>query len=137
MRVLKGKYEKCVEAKEMLLEKHFQYGERAKIDLAATEMVEWMNPKIDAAEDLLDEVFILLDDDERRNNTAQNNLEKEAEAEAEQELKKTELEVITKQSKTDETLLRKHVADIKNTIEDEMVTPRLNRAGVVRLLDLD
>ena len=124
MRVLKVKYERCVEAKELLLEKHFQYGERAKIDIQSAEMTEWLNPQIDEAEDLLDEVFLLLDADETRLSNEQTEKERTAAEEAETKQKETQLNFITKQSETDSKLLKDNVTNMKAVIDDEDKTSK-------------
>ena len=63
MRVLKTKYEAVVAAKEELMAKHFVYAEKAKKPLNSPELVQWLTPKMDDADDVIDEVFLLLEED--------------------------------------------------------------------------
>ena len=96
-RLLKAKYETCEGAKEELMRQHYLYGEKAKIDITSEEMVAWLEEKLDHATDLLDEVFIMLE---------------EAEAAAE----KTELEVINEEKRANETVVANHQATFEEKL---------------------
>ena len=62
MRLLQSKYDTVQTANDELMTKHYAYGEKAKKDVTSEEMVEWLSPKLDLAGDLLDEVFVMLEE---------------------------------------------------------------------------
>ena len=61
IRILQTKYEKVVAAKELLIRKHITYNEKAKNDLQSSEVSDWLAEKLDDVNDLLDDVFLMLD----------------------------------------------------------------------------
>ena len=60
LRILKTKYDKVVNDKEILIRKHITYGEKSKKDLKSAEMTDWLAENLDDVNDILDEVFLIL-----------------------------------------------------------------------------
>ena len=63
MRLLKTKLEKLVMDKEDLLRKHCIYAEKANKDLQSEELQDFINPQMDEANDLADEIYLLIEED--------------------------------------------------------------------------
>ena len=134
MRLMTVKLKKLNDAKDELLEKHFTYAEKSGKDVDSEELKDWLNPQIDAAIDLADEVFIIIDEYEENVSVTrvaeENNL---AEAEANQK-KRNESVILEKQCESTEKLIKDTIEvmlvivndDTKNTIEDkDLVTAHL------------
>ena len=98
MRLLKAKFEKVTEAKEFLLSKHFTYCEKAKKPHDDPEMLQWITPILDEANDLLDDVYLLLDADETTFENQRVQREMDAGNDERQEKIKNEISIAKKQS---------------------------------------
>ena len=114
-RLLKAKYETCEGAKEELMRQHYLYGEKAKIDITSEEMVAWLEEKLDPATDLLDEVFIMLEE-------AETAAEKTALDEIKEEKRANETDVANQQATFEEKLLRDQIETMMETVEEENKT---------------
>ena len=75
-RLLRQKYEKVIAAKDTLINKHFLYAEKSRKDLNSEELLEWLTPKLDEANDLVDEVFVILEEDETKKNEEKSEIRK-------------------------------------------------------------
>ena len=84
------------------MKKHFHYGDKAKKELECEEMKNWVTPHIDAANDLIDEVFLLLDAEDNRLKNIDTEAEKVLESNAEREKLRNDIVVAKKQTETDE-----------------------------------
>ena len=113
-RLLKTKYEKLQSDKTDLFNKHCIHAEKSDLDLESEELTQWIEPKMDDASLLLDEVFLILEkfsDDEL---TAQKNNETALEdTKAKQDIRIAEL-----QCATDEKNLRESVDAMRLFIDD-------------------
>ena len=70
-RLLQQKLDKVVEGKEVLLEKYYAYAEKANKDLDSEQFVSWITPKLDIANDVLDEVFVIIEELEAKSENEQ------------------------------------------------------------------
>ena len=60
-RLLVVKQKAVQEAKDDLMANHYVYGQKAGKPLDSNEMTEWLNPKMDNANDAIDEVTLILE----------------------------------------------------------------------------
>ena len=60
-RLLKSKLEKVLADKHELVTRHYIYAEKAGKDLEDEEEVNWLTPKLDAADDICDEVTLRIE----------------------------------------------------------------------------
>lgn len=119
VRILQSKYDKVVAAKEVLISKHITYGEKSKKDLQSAEMTDWLAEKLDPVNDLLDDVFIVLDEDETRTKNITLQVEKNTRTEAETAKKKAEAVVADKQCKMEEEIIAERITTMSEIIDDE------------------
>ena len=70
-RLLQQKLDKVVKGKEVLLEKYYAYAEKANKDLDSEQLVSWITPKLDIANDVLDEVFVIIEELEAKSENEQ------------------------------------------------------------------
>ena len=61
-RLLKNKFDEVITSKQELIRKHHAYAEKAGIDLDDDEMTQRITPKFDDADDISDEVMIMIED---------------------------------------------------------------------------
>ena len=82
MRLLKQKLDKLNNAKGYLLKRHYAYAEKHGIEIDSEELLNWITPKLDEANDLADFLFVTIDDHERTEeiakSTTENNVKKTA-----------------------------------------------------------
>ena len=115
VRLLKTKYDAVVGAKELLMSKHFLYAEKGKKDLSSVELVEWLTPRMDAADDLIDEVFeILADEDEKRVKE-----KVEEETAVKEQIRTDEIAIATRQSDEEKKRIESLIKTVGESIEDE------------------
>ena len=55
-----------IDAKEDLLEKHITYADKSNLDTASDDLRNWINPKLDEANDLSDKLFLMIDTSEQQ-----------------------------------------------------------------------
>ena len=115
LRVLKTQYETVLAAKEVLMNKHFVYAEKSKKDLSSEEMVNWLTPKMDLADDLIDEVFLLFPDTEAEHIAEQ----VRQETEAKEQVRAAEIDLTTRQSEDEKKRLESLIKEIEESIQDE------------------
>ena len=137
-RLLHQKYEKVLNAKELLLEKHLLYAEKSGKDLKSLELQEWITPKLDAATDLLDDVFVMHEDLDKLTKDEQFKIEL---ADTEKN-RLNELGIITMQLQSGEDLINhlldsiiKIVDDDSKNTEDDAALVRAFLLEVDRVLD--
>jgi hypothetical protein len=118
MRVMQVKYEKVNDAKDDLLKKHFLYGEKAKKDLDSEEMKDWVTPHLDEANDLIDEIFIILDDEDKRVKTVTDDAQKALELNFQTVKLANDRVVAKKQSETDDKVIRDAVTAMMLIVND-------------------
>ena len=104
MRLLKNKLEKLVEDREDLMYKHCLYAEKANKD-QSEELQEFINIRMDEANDLADEIYLLLDSDV--NNA-----------------KHIEMKVAERQCQSDEATLRERIQAMNVIVEDATKTTK-------------
>ena len=117
-RILKTKYEAVIAAKEELMSKHFVYAEKSKKALTSAELVDWLTPKMDLADDMIDEVFLLLDNAETQTNTDRERQENAAKEQA----KANEVDLATRQSNDEKKRIESLIKTIDESIKDETKT---------------
>ena len=61
-RLLQSKLEKIYTYKDNLVDKHYFHGDKASLDLEFEEMLNFLTPVLDAANDIADEVEIMIED---------------------------------------------------------------------------
>ena len=61
-RLLQSKLERLYKEKDELFSKHCFYADKASLDLQDAALLDWINPQMDAACDLIDEIEILIED---------------------------------------------------------------------------
>ena len=62
LRLLQQKLKELVEAKENLIDKQIVLAEKSSLDYESEELQEWINPKLDTANDLADMLFVKIDE---------------------------------------------------------------------------
>ena len=62
LRLLQQKLKELVEAKENLIDKQIVLAEKSSLDYESEELQEWINPKLDVANDLADTLFVKIDE---------------------------------------------------------------------------
>ena len=119
MRIMQVKYEKVIDAKEDLIRKHFHYGDKSKKELECNEMKEWITPHLDTVNDLIDEVFLLLDAEDDRLKGISTQAEKASATTAEREKLTNQTVVAKKQSEEDEKLIRDRIEAMLKIVDDD------------------
>ena len=119
LRIMQVKYEKVIDAKEDLIRKHFHYGDKSKKELECNEMKEWITPHLDTVNDLIDEVFLLLDAEDDRLKGISTEAEKAAASTAEREKLTSQTVVAKKQSEEDEKLIRDRIEAMLKIVDDD------------------
>ena len=119
MRVMQVKYEKVKDAKDELLKKHIVYGEKAKKDLDSDEMTDWVTPHMDDANDLIDDVFLLLDAEDERLKNASSDAQKTLELDFQKVKLNNDRVVAKKQSETEEKVIRDAVTAMMVIVDDD------------------
>ena len=143
LRLLQQKLKELVEAKENLLDKQFVYAEKSSLDYDSEELQEWINPKLDVANDLADTLFVKIHEmnqNEAENKATQEMTHRQATI-AEQT--KNEIEILTihcersvkviedkitimksivndttRNSPIDKDLVRSYIMDIEDSLEE-------------------
>ena len=110
IRLLQQKLTKTHKAKEDLLNKHYLYAEKSGKELDSAELTEWINPRVDEANDVTDEVFIMIEDLEEIANKKK----------VEEEIKKTKDEsvVIQKQCEATEIIIKERLNAMIDIVND-------------------
>ena len=118
-RLLDTKLKKVEEAKDELMGAHYNYGQKAKKELNSDELTEWLNPKLDAACDTIDDVTLMIDVIDTTENTEQAHIEKTAQEKAKTEKRAIDLKIAHLQIKNDEEVVKERLADMMTLVEDE------------------
>ena len=66
-RLLQQKLNKVVTSRDMLISKHYQYAEKANIEIESPELLQWITPKLDESTDIMYNVFLLIEELETQN----------------------------------------------------------------------
>ena len=69
-RSLQNKLDKVLSHKNNLIDKHYIYGEKASIELESEKMLTWLTPQLDNANNVADEVEVLIEDLESNEDAA-------------------------------------------------------------------
>lgn len=107
IRILKAKYKAVVVAKDELMSKHFLYAEKAKKYLSSAELVEWLTPKMDETDDVFDEVYLILEEDE-----AESNVQKIKQEKSE------EIKIVTLQSNVQKKRIETLIQTARDSVND-------------------
>ena len=118
LRVMQLKFEKVNDAKDDLLKKHILYGEKAKKDMNSQEMTDWITPHMDEANDLIDEIYILLDAEEQRLKSVNTDEQKRLEKEFEWMKLINDKNIAKKQSETDEKVIEDAIKSMNDIVND-------------------
>ena len=118
------RYDKVVHDKEILISKHITYGEESKKDLKSTEMTDWFAENLDDINDILDEVFLILDAEETRIKMNNAQLEDAARTHAEDTRKKAELVILDKQCKMEEKEISDRIEAMQLIVDDAEKTSK-------------
>ena len=118
-RLLVVKQKAVQEAKDDLMANHYVYGQKAGKPLDSNEMTEWLNPKMDNANDAIDEVTLILEKLETTEENTQSAQTKAAEEAAKKEKNASDLKVIQLQSKSDEETLNECITTLTEIVENE------------------
>ena len=119
MRLLQQKYDNVMRAQEELMARHYAYAEKANKDPEEEDMSNWLSERREEVADLLDEVFVMLEEAETQSNAAEVRSQKEALSQIEEAKKQSDLNVATAQSEADEKLLREQVESMKAILDDD------------------
>ena len=111
-RLLEKKCNDVKEAKEELFQSHYEYAAKSKLNLTDEALAEWINPRLDEANDALDEIFLLLDADEETQNINKDKDEKKQDQD-------NKITIATKQCDIDENFLKEREAAMNEIISDE------------------
>ena len=115
IRLLRKKCQNVSDAKEALFVSHYEFAAKTKQDLETEELVEWITPRLDAANDAIDEIFVILEEEEMEqktiDDTAENNAKLLEDA--------NKLKIARKQCKIDEDLIEEIAAKMNAIISDE------------------
>jgi prefoldin subunit 5 len=93
LRLLESKNKKVNDAKEDLMNKHYHYGLKAGKELNSAEMTDYLNQKLDDANDEMDEVLLMIDNMQNTENDLARDNQKAAEDNALKERKTYELKI--------------------------------------------
>ena len=118
VRILKSKYRAVVAAKEELMSSHFVYAEKSKKELSSAELVDWLTPKMDLADDMIDEIFLILEDFEAEDVTEQ----QRKEALAKDKIRTNEVTIATRQCNDEKKRIESLMMKIDEVIKDEAKT---------------
>ena len=108
-RLLQNKYDKVAADKSELFNKHCVYAEKSNLDLEAAEQTEYIEPKMDEALILLDEVFLILD----KFSADELMIQKTNETTLEDTRAKQDIKIADLQRSTDEKTLRESIEAMK------------------------
>ena len=116
--LLRQKMSQLIDAKEDLLEKHITYADKSNLDTASDDLRNWINPKLDEANDLSDKLFLLIDTSEQQD--ANTN------AEAVENAKKTtltqqradEVEILTIQCERTVKIIEDKIVEMNEIVND-------------------
>ena len=114
-RLLRMKVEKVLHDKEVLVSKHYAYAEKSGEDLDSDDLLDWLTPKLDSANDIMDEVEVMIENLELAAETAQRNLD----AAQVEETVKNQISIAQKQCDSDETALKDRIAAMMAVVDDE------------------
>ena len=114
-RLLQVKYEKVKAEKTDLFSKHCTYAEKNNLDLESQELTQWIEPKMDDASALLDEVFEKLE----VFSSAELQVQKANELALENTKSEQDIKIAERQCTAEEKTLREFIAAMKLYIEDE------------------
>ena len=113
-RLLENKLDEVITNKQELIRKHHTYAEKANKDLDDAELTGWITPRLDDADDISDEVMILIENIENTEETRLRTLDKAASENKE----KDEIQLSELQCTTNERSLRERVHTMKELIGD-------------------
>ena len=113
-RQLQSKLDRLYKEKDELFSKHCFYADKASLDLQDEDLLNWINPHMDSACDLIDQIEIIIEDLETEALTEQNTKDEEAEAEA----KEGEIKLAELQSTSDEKTLKDLVDAMMAVVDD-------------------
>ena len=114
-RLLQSKLDKLLRDKEDLVDKHYVYAEKANVDLESDELIEYLTPKLDAANDVADETSLKIEEIEMDDDVQKKTLD---DAALEVGLK-NEILVAEMQYKANERTLRDRVQLMITVTNDE------------------
>ena len=117
-RLLQVKLEKLLYDKDALFARHCTYAELSKKDTDSEEMLEWINPQMDAATDLADDLYLLIDEIEDKANTTQ----KEVDDTATKAAKSNEILVAEAQCETNVRTLNNCINTMIAIVNDDTKT---------------
>lgn len=115
-RLLQRKLDKLLGDKEDLVTKHYVYAEKANEDLDSEELLNWLTPKLDAANDVADETTLMIEEIEMNDHTQQKTLDDAAL----QVGLRNEIVVAEMQYKANERTLRDRVQLMVIVVNDDM-----------------
>ena len=121
LRLLESKNKKVNDAKEDLMNRHYHYGLKAGKELSSTEMTDYLNEKVDEANDEMDEVMLLIDNLQSTEKDLARDHQKVAEENAAKERKTYELKIAKLQYPSDEKNVRERVKALTEELEKEEV----------------
>ena len=122
MRLLKQKMLKLNEAKDDLLEKHYVYAEKTSQDIESEELTEWISSKLDAANDLADQLFVMIEEHEDIEATQKETTEKHEKDNEIIEEKSNEAELLTIQCERIQKIIEEKVTEMNIIVDDESRT---------------
>ena len=118
LRLLQQKLKELVEAKENLIDKQIVLAEKSSLDYESEELQEWINPKLDTANDLADTLFVKIDE------MNQNKVENKAIQEMNQrqitlaEESKNEVEILTIHCERSVKIIEDRIASMNSVVND-------------------
>ena len=117
-RLLQQKLGKVVEGKEVLPKKYYAYAEKANKDLDSEQLVSWITPNLDIANNVLDKVFIIIEELEAKSENEQLQAERDTSSKALEDKKKMDHAVAQLQADTDEATLKEKITMMTEVIND-------------------
>ena len=130
-RLLKNKLDKLTVDKDDLFRKHVVYADASKTELSDPTLTAYINPLMDSASDLADELYILIDGIE----TAASDLQRQAALVDTEAAKLNERNVIQLQCDNDEHVLTETIDAMKAIYSDESKADKDNAILVQSYLD--
>ena len=129
-RQLQSKLDRLYKEKDELFSKHCFYADKSSLDLQDQDLLDWINPHMDNACDLIDEIEIMIEDLDTEALTEQQTHDEEAEAEA----KQNEINIAELQSASDEKTLRNLIDAMMVVVNDVAKTSKDDGALVLSYL---
>ena len=115
MRLLRTKIETVRRDKEVLVSKHYAYAEKSGEDLDSDELVGWLTPKLNDANDIMDDVEVMIEKMELEAEAAQ----REQDAAQVEESINNQITIAQKQCDSDETALLDRITTMMAVVNDE------------------